>query len=200
MLAGELAADSGSVLVDGEPIQSLSERERFDTFAYVGDDSTVLNISVRENLLLAEAALPDHELRRALGIVAMEEEVEAMDDGLDTLIGERGTKLSGGQRQRLLLARAILSDRPILVLDEATSQVDPRTDARVHGALQRLRSRKSVITISHRLSTVLNADSIAVIDRGRLVATGTHADLLASSQEYRRLFARQERDSGGSAC
>ena len=192
VLAGELAADSGSVLVDGAPIQSLSERERFETFAYVGDDSTVLNISVRENLLLADAALRDDELRRALGIVVMNDEVEAMDHGLDTLIGERGTKLSGGQRQRLLLARAILSDRPILMLDEATSQVDPRTDARVHDALQRLRSRKSVITISHRLATVLNADSIAVIEAGRLVARGTHAELLERSGEYRRLFARQD--------
>ncbi|MDD9985623.1 MAG: ABC transporter ATP-binding protein [Spirochaetaceae bacterium] len=194
VLSGELAADSGSVLVGGAPIQSLSERERFDTFAYVGDDSTVLNISVRENLLLADAALRDQELRRALEIVVMNDEVEAMDDGLDTLIGERGTKLSGGQRQRLLLARAILSDRPILMLDEATSQVDPRTDARVHDSLQRLRSRKSVITISHRLSTVLNAHSIAVIARGRLVATGTHADLLESNAEYRRLFAGQDED------
>ena len=126
----------------------------------------------------------------------MNDEVEAMDSGLDTLIGERGTKLSGGQRQRLLLARAILSDRPILMLDEAPSQVDPRTDATVHDALQRLRSRKSVITISHRLSAVLNAHSIAVIDHGRLVATGTHADLLESNAEYRRLFAGQQGDTG----
>ncbi len=192
VLAGEIAADSGSVLVGGAPVRSLSERERFDTFAYVGDDSAVLNISVRENLLLADAALPDGELRRALSAVALEEEIDAMDHGLDTPIGELGAKLSGGQRQRLLLARAILSDRPILLLDEATSQVDPRTDARVHDALRRLRSRKSVITISHRLATVLNADTIAVLERGRLVAAGAPADLLETSAEYRRLFARQQ--------
>ena len=191
VLAGELAAERGSVLVGGAPVGSLSERERFDTFAYVGDDGAVLNISVRENLLLANAALPDGALRRALGVVALQEEIDALEHGLDTLIGERGAKLSGGQRQRLLLARAILADRPILLLDEATSQVDPRTDAKVHDALRRLRNRTSVITISHRLATVRNADTIAVLARGRLVAAGAHADLLATSGEYRRLFARQ---------
>lgn len=191
VLAGELAAERGSVLVGSAPVGSLSERERFDTFAYVGDDGAVLNISVRENLLLANAALPDGALRRALGVVALQEEIDALEHGLDTLIGERGAKLSGGQRQRLLLARAILADRPILLLDEATSQVDPRTDAKVHDALRRLRNRTSVITISHRLATVRNADTIAVLARGRLVAAGAHADLLATSGEYRRLFARQ---------
>ena len=191
VLAGELAAERGSVLVGSAPVGSLSERERFDTFAYVGDDGAVLNISVRENLLLANAALPDGALRRALGVVALQEEIDALEHGLDTLIGERGAKLSGGQRQRLLLARAILADRPILLLDEATSQVDPRTDAKVHDALRRLRNRMSVITISHRLATVRNADTIAVLARGRLIAAGAHADLLETSGEYRRLFARQ---------
>lgn len=192
LIAGELEPASGEVLLDGVPTTSLSRRVLQDSFAWVGDDSSVLNITIRDNLLLASPRAPDGELWKALARASFEEEVRSLPDGLSTLIGERGMKLSGGQRQRLLLARALLLDRAGLLLDEATSQVDPRADLKIQRSLRRLRGTKTVITIAHRLASVKAAEATIVLEEGRVTATGTHAQLMAGSPAYRHLFAKQD--------
>ena len=192
LIAGELEPASGDVLLDDVPTTSLSRRVLHDSFAWVGDDSSVLNITIRDNLLLASPRAPDGELWKALARASFEDEVRSLPDGLSTLIGERGMKLSGGQRQRLLLARALLLDRAGLLLDEATSQVDPRADLTIQSSLRRLRGTKTVITIAHRLASVKAAEAIVVLEEGRVTATGTHAQLMAGSPAYRHLFAKQD--------
>lgn len=191
VITGEVETTAGNVLLDEIPLAELTERQRFDTFTYVGDDSELLNISVRQNLLLADEESTDQNQWAALAAVGISDEVAAMVDGIDTLIGERGIKLSGGQRQRLLIARALLSDRPVMVLDEATSQVDVRNDAAIHETLRRLRAEKTIVTISHRLARVVNADNLVVLRDGVVMCVGHHGSLLRESAEYRRLFERQ---------
>src|SRR5262249_52382575 len=117
--------------------------------------------------------------------------VASLPDGLDTVVGERGTQLSGGQRQRVAIARAFLKDAPILILDEATSHLDAVSEATVRAALDRLKQDRTTLVIAHRLSTVRGADAIVVLDRGRVVETGSHAELLARRGLYARLIAAQ---------
>ncbi len=192
LMAGDLRPTSGDVLLDDVPTAAMSRRHLHDAFACVGDDSSVLNITIRDNLLLASPRARDGELWTALASASFAEEVRALPDGLGTLIGERGVKLSGGQRQRLLLARALLLDRSGLLLDEATSQVDPRADLEIQNSLKRLRGTKTVITIAHRHASVRAAESIAVLEDGRVTATGTHEELMEDSPAYRHLFAKQD--------
>ena len=191
LIAGDLRPAAGSVLLDGVPATAVPPRALRDTFARVGDDSAVLNISIRDNLLLAAPGAADGELWEALATASFDREIRALPGGLDTLIGERGMKLSGGQRQRLLLARALLLDRAGLLLDEATSQVDPRADQEIQNRLRRLSGRKTVVTVAHRLASVQAAAAIFVIEDGRVMAHGTHDRLMADSAAYRRLFASQ---------
>src|SRR5262249_14203176 len=122
---------------------------------------------------------------------ALQEFVEFLPDGLDTVVGERGTQLSGGQRQRVAIARAFLKDAPVLILDEATSHLDAVSEQQVRSALDRLARGRTTVVIAHRLSTVQDAEQILVLDEGRLVDVGTHDDLLARSALYQRLVARQ---------
>lgn len=191
LIAGDLAPAAGSVLLDGVPTTAMPPRALRDTFARVGDDSAVLNISIRDNLLLAAPGASDGDLWKALAAAAFERELRSLPGGLDTLIGERGMKLSGGQRQRLLVARALLLDRAVLLLDEATSQVDPRADQEIQNRLRGLSGGKTVITVAHRLASVQAAAAIYVIEGGRVTAHGAHDRLMADSAAYRRLFASQ---------
>ena len=192
LMAGDLRPTSGDVLLDDVSTAAMSRRHLHDAFACVGDDSSVLNITIRDNLLLASPRARDDELWQALASASFAEEVRALPDGLGTLIGERGMKLSGGQRQRLLLARALLLDRSGLLLDEATAQVDPRADLEIQDFLKRLRGTRTVITVAHRLASVRAAEAIAVLEDGRVTATGTHEELMEDSPAYRHLFAKQD--------
>ena len=191
LIAGDLRPAAGSVRLDGVPTTAMPPRALRDTFARVGDDSAVLNISIRDNLLLAAPGAADGDLWEALAAASFEREIRSLPNGLDTLIGERGMKLSGGQRQRLLVARALLLDRAGLLLDEATSQVDPRADQAIQNRLRGLSGGKTVITVAHRLASVQAAAAIFVIEDGRVTARGTHDRLIADSAAYRRLFASQ---------
>jgi ATP-binding cassette subfamily C protein CydCD len=131
------------------------------------------------------------EVRRALEQAALADFVDSLPEGLDTQVGERGVQLSGGQRQRVAIARAFLKNAPTLVLDEATSHLDALSEAQVRGALDALMRERTTIVIAHRLSTVRDADLLAVLDRGRLVETGSHAELLARNGLYARLIRHQ---------
>ena len=189
LLARFYDPDSGRILLDGQPLSDLSKEWLRDHMGYVTQESFLFNASLRDNLLLARPDATDAEIRDALSAANAMEFVKNLPDGLETLAGERGTRFSGGERQRLSIARALLRNPPILLLDEATSALDNRTERLVQQALERLRERRTCFVIAHRLSTIESADRILVLQDGKLVESGTHADLLDQNGLYSRLHA-----------
>ena len=150
--------------------------------------------TLRENIAFGRPGASEAEIRRAAEAAHVMEFVDGLPGGLDTVVGERGIKLSGGQRQRVALARAILRDAPILLLDEATSALDSESEILVQDALWRLMDGRTALVVAHRLSTVARMDRLVVLDGGRIVEQGSHAELLAAQGTYAALWAHQ---SGG---
>jgi len=157
----------------------------------VAQDTFLFNDTVAANIGYGRANAGEQSIREAARDALAAEFIERMPHGYDTVIGERGHKLSGGQRQRLAIARALLKNAPILILDEATSHLDTESERLVQGALQNLMAHRTVIVIAHRLSTIRRADKIVVLDRGRIVETGTHDQLAAKGGLYQRLYELQ---------
>ena len=186
---------SGEVLLDGVPIRELSLEEVRAAIGVVPQDAFLFSDSIRENLALGvsggDAAARDERVSWAAGIAQLDRTIDRLPAGYDTLLGERGVNLSGGQKQRATLARAIARDPKVLVLDDALSAVDTHTEAEILAGLRGvLRDRTSVV-VSHRVSAVMGADQIVVLDDGRVVESGTHADLLQSGGVYAALLHRQ---------
>lgn len=182
-----LDPSAGHLLLDGAPYEQLSYHEVRSRFAYVEQDTPVVPGSVRDNLALGNPRADDAAMFDALAAVDLDQRVRALPGGLDT--PALSTTLSGGERQRLALARALISDADILLLDEATAQLDGRTEAAIHEVISRVAQRNAVVTIAHRLSTVIDADEIVVLERGRIRARGTHRELLNDDELYRELVA-----------
>jgi len=186
---------SGSVLLDGVPLQDWQVGVLRRQFALVSQDVVLFNDSVAANVALgtlADAALDIERVRAALRGANLLDFVEGLPQGLDTPIGHNGNQLSGGQRQRLAIARAIYKDAPILILDEATSSVDPHTERLIRQALERLMKGRTTLIIAHRLSTIRSADLIVVLDNRRVRETGTHGELMGKKGHYRKLAEAQE--------
>src|SRR5207237_8866020 len=154
-------------------------------------DTYLFNDTLRANVALARPDADEAAIHRALDQAALADFVASLPEGLDTMVGERGVQLSGGQRQRVAIARAFLKNAPTLILDEATSHLDAVSEAQVRGALDALMRDRTTIVIAHRLSTVRNADLLAVLERGHLVEPGSHAELVARNGLYARLIRRQ---------
>lgn len=182
---------AGAVCVDGVNIKDVTLNSLREQIGLVTQDTLLFNDTIRHNIAYARLGATDAEIIAAAKAANAWEFIQDKPQGLDTLIGERGVLLSGGQKQRLALARAILKNPPILVLDEATSALDARSEKLVQEAVERLMVDRTVIVIAHRLATVKNASRIVVLDHGRIVESGTHAELLARDGVYRHLYQLQ---------
>ncbi len=186
--------DGGRILIGGQDIARLRQADLRGLIAYVPQEPAMFHRSVRDNLAFARPGATDAEILRAARAAHVTEFVEALPDGFDTLVGERGVKLSGGQRQRIALARAILRDAPILLLDEATSALDSESEILVQEALWQLMQDRTALVVAHRLSTVVRMDRLVVLNRGHIAEQGTHSELLQAEGPYARLWHHQ---SGG---
>ncbi len=189
LLARFYDPQSGSITLDGTPVQQLSKRFLRQSLAYVTQEAFLFAGTVRDNLLIGKPTATDEELWAALRDACAEDFVRRIPEGLDAEVGERGVLLSGGERQRLALARAFLKDAPILLLDEATSAVDVKSEHLIQTALAKLRANRTSLIIAHRLSTIIEADVIYVLHQGRILASGTHEELLQQSPYYREMAA-----------
>ncbi len=182
---------AGQVLLDGYDLRDLRQQDIRNAIGFVSQDVFLFHGTVRENIAYGSFAVPDHLLIEAAKIAEAHEFICELPQGYDTIVGERGQKLSGGQRQRLSIARAVLKDPPILILDEATSSVDNETEAAIQRSLERIVIGRTTIVIAHRLSTVRNADTIYVLQDGQLQESGRHEDLVHHDGLYASLWRVQ---------
>ena len=181
----------GRVLVDGRDLTELRLRDYREFLGVVMQDNFLFDGTIRENIAFAKPDATDAEIRNASRIAHCDEFIERFDDRYDTIVGERGVKLSGGQRQRVGIARAIVADPRVLILDEATSSLDSEAEALIQDGLRVLRRGRTTFVIAHRLSTIRSADQILVLDDGEIVERGTHVQLMERHGLYRRLYEKQ---------
>jgi ABC-type multidrug transport system fused ATPase/permease subunit len=179
--------DNGSVLIDGKELNTLAKGSLRDAIGYVTQEAFLFNGTVRENLSLADRSADDDSIWKALDAAKASEFVRALPEQLDTNVGERGVKLSGGEKQRLSIARALLKDPPILLLDEATASVDNQTELLIQQALDELMKNRTSIVIAHRLSTIQNADRIYVLQKGCVIEEGPYDELLNQGGKFAEL-------------
>ena len=191
--------EEGRILIDGQDIAAVTQESLRAQISVVTQDTSLLHRSIRDNIRYGRPGASEAAIVEAARLAHADEFIDELEDwrgrfGFDAHVGERGVKLSGGQRQRVAIARVILKDAPILVLDEATSALDSEVEAAIQASLGTLMAGKTVIAIAHRLSTIARMDRLVVLDRGRIVEQGTHAELLRSGGHYAELWRRQ---SGG---
>lgn len=204
LIARFFDVDEGRVSIDGQDVRTVQLNSLRNALALVSQEITLFNDTVRANIAYGapEGHADDTSIARVAKAAAADEFIRDLPEGYDTVVGERGVNLSGGQRQRIAIARAMLKDAPILLLDEATASLDTESERQVQMALDRLKSGRTTIVIAHRLSTVRNADMIYVIDEGRVIEQGRHDDLYAAGGLYKRLYELQfsgERDPADAA-
>jgi ATP-binding cassette subfamily B protein len=182
---------AGRVTLDGHDLRDVTMESLQAQLATVTQEPFLFHTTIRENLLIAKPDAAEAELVAACQAASIHDAIAALPEGYDTLVGERGYRLSGGERQRLALARVILKSPRVLVLDEATSSLDSRSETLIQEALKPLMAGRTTIAIAHRLSTILHADQILVLEAGKIVQRGRHAELLAAGGLYAKLFHEQ---------
>ncbi len=184
--------EGGRIVIDGQDIRSVTQDSLRRVMAIVPQDISLFHRSVLDNIRYARPDASEQEVLAAVEMAHCRDFIEALPDGFDTIVGDRGVKLSGGQRQRLAIARALLKDAPILLLDEATSALDSESERAIQAALDRLMQGRTVIAIAHRLSTLSSFDRIIVMDHGHIVDDGSPAALAARPGPYRALLRQQQ--------
>jgi subfamily B ATP-binding cassette protein MsbA len=187
----------GEIRLDGQAITAIQKHSLRQQIAVVPQDVHLFGTSIRENIRYGKLEATDAEIEMAARDANAWEFIQALPNGLDASIGEKGVKLSGGQRQRIAIARALLKNPPILLLDEATSSLDSQSEAQIQEALDRLMENRTTFIIAHRLSTVQHADRILVLDNGRIVQDGTHDELMLQEGLYKHLYELQFREVDG---
>ncbi|MBR6959331.1 MAG: ATP-binding cassette domain-containing protein, partial [Clostridiales bacterium] len=180
--------DNGQILVGGADVKDIDPDVLMKKISFVFQDSRLIKKSIFENVRLSKPDATEEEVIAALTKAQCMDIIDKLPDGIHTVIGEKGTYLSGGEQQRITIARAVLKDAPILILDEATAFADPDNETKVQAAFDELSKDKTVVMIAHRLSTVMNADKIYVLDDGRLTEYGTHKDLMNTDGLYKKMF------------
>ena len=193
----------GRILIDGQDIQHVTLKSLREDIGIVQQEVYLFSGSVADNIAYGKPGATREEIIEAARLAGAERFIRALKDGFDTYVGERGVKLSGGQKQRIAIARVFLKNPPILILDEATSALDNESEILVGQSLDKLAKGRTTLTIAHRLTTIKNADRILVLEKGSVVADGTHEELMASSPLYRELYNKQQmiaEEEGGASC
>ncbi len=184
---------AGEILIGGQNIRKISRKNLMDSISFVFQNTRLFKTSLRENITYGKDNVSEEALQKAVELSQSREIIDALPDGLETVIGKKGTYLSGGEQQRISLARAILKDAPIVILDEATAFADPENEHLIHKALQELSRNKTTLMIAHRLTTVKDVDKILVIDKGRIAQSGTHAELLEQGGLYKTMWEEYQK-------
>lgn len=183
--------EEGAVKLDGQDVRRLTQKSLRENLGLVPQDVVLFNDTIRQNILYGKPEATEHEMRRAAASAQLLDFIEALPEGWETRVGERGLKLSGGEKQRVGLARVVLKDPKILVLDEATSALDSQTESLVQQAISRASEGRTTLTVAHRLSTIMSADMILVVNDGRVVERGTHSELIALNGLYADMWKKQ---------
>ena len=183
--------DRGRILLDGVELATLDQDTLRGNISMVSQSPYIFNMSVRDNLATVNRDLTDEEIREACRIACIHDDIMSFPEGYDTVVGEGGVMMSGGQRQRLALARCLLCNSPIIILDEATSALDNITQARISQAIENMHGMHTIITVAHRLSTVIHCDRLFFVADGRIAASGSHQQLMETCEEYRRLYSEE---------
>lgn len=184
--------EKGNISIDGYSLNELSEKNIRDNIAVISQNPYLFHLFIKENLLLANPKLKIKDMKQICKLVCLDELIESLPAKYDTIVGEGGVNLSGGERQRLAIARALIKDTPIILLDEATSALDNTTQMHIQKTLKNIGKDKTIIVIAHRLSTILDCDKIYVLDKGKIIAEGTHEMLLETCKNYRDLYAQEK--------
>lgn len=189
LIAGYWDVSGGSITLGGKDVRQIPQKQLSDQISYVSQDNYLFDDTIRENIRLGKKGATDEEVEKAAKDAGCDRFIRRLENGYDTRVGGAGGHLSGGERQRIAIARAMLKDAPIVILDEATSYIDPENEAIVQTAVSKLVQGKTLIVIAHRLSTITDSDQIVVMKDGRISAIGTHEDLLENSPIYKEMWA-----------
>ena len=192
MLMREYDDYQGQIKFGGRSIKEYSLDALLHSIGYVPQDHFLFSMTIRENIRFSDPKLSNEEVEAAASLASINQEIKELPKGYETLVGERGVSLSGGQKQRISIARALIQNPELLILDDALSAVDAKTEERILRNLKEIRQSKTTIIAAHRLSSVMHADEIIVIDKGQIVERGRHAELLALGGWYKQMWEKQQ--------